>query len=313
MDEQAIQYNTLQAVLLAARTGSFSQAARTMGCAQSAVSKRIDDLETDLGYKLFERGHKIKLTERGRLLLPQIQKLYHDNLLFAERARSLFGIERPSLHFGIDFSIYNQELFEILRDFAKRYPALQLRLSPISSFDVKEFMQDYPLDAALYFNHSQTLPYACLTLGTVVNRVIISKNHPLCGSKGITRDELAHYRQIVICSNLSANHKGITLSPLNWEVDNFYYALSLVASGVGFAVVPEILILTEHDFYGKLTFLDDTNLDFPDATMNLIWKDSIAMSEPFAYLKSRIEEFYVPKLKLSVKNPPLPPAADAAK
>lgn len=302
MDGEAIPYATLQAVLAAARTGSFSQAARSMGCAQSAVSKRIDDLETDLGYLLFERGHKIKLTERGRLLLPQIQKLYDDNLLFAERARSLLGIEKPSLHFGIDFSIYNQELFYILRDFAGCWPALQLRLSPISSFDVREFMQDYPLDAALFFNHSQTLPYACLTLGTVVNRVIVGRGHPLEGVRGITRDDLAHHRQIVICSNLSANHKGIILSPMNWEVDNFYYALSLVASGVGFAVVPEILIETEHDFFGRIIFLDDSNLDFPDASMNLIWKDSIAMSEPLTWLKSRLQAFYVPRLKASVRQ-----------
>ncbi len=300
-NDQAIRTNQLRAVLLAAQCGSFSQAARRMGRAQSAVSNYVRDLELDLGYDLFVRGHKLRLTARGELLLPQIQKLYDDNLLFAERARALMGVEKPSLHLGIDFSIYNKELFTMLREFAQRYPALQLRLSPISSFDVKEFMQDYSLDAALYFNHSQPLSYACLTLGTVINRVIVAKDHPLTQQSGITRTQLGKYRQIVICSNLSANHKGIILSPLNWEVDNFYYALSLVACGVGFAAVPEILIETEHDFLGQLTFLDDSKLDFPNATMSLIWKDSMELSEPFNFLKGKMRDFYVPRLRRSVR------------
>ncbi len=297
MEGDAIKLLQLQAVLLSARLGSFSQAARRMGRAQSAVSTYVHDVEIFLGYPLFIRGHKLKLTARGELLLPQMQKLYEDNLSFAERARSLMGLERPTLHLGVDFSIYNKELFTILKTLSERYPALQLRLSPISSFDVKEFMQDFSLDAALYFNHSQSLPYACLTLGTVVNRVIVANQHPLAGQRGITRAQLSTYRQIVICSNLSANHKGITLSPINWEVDNFYYALSLVSCGVGFAVVPEILIATEHDFYGMLTFLDDSKLDFPDATMSLIWKDGLEQSSPFNFLREELRAFYQPRLR----------------
>ena len=301
MDDLFLKPAQLQAVLAAARCGSFSQAARELHRAQSAISAAVHDVEIDLGYPLFRRGHKLQLTAQGELLLPQMEKLLQDHALLSQRARALYGTDRPSLHLGIDFSIYNKELFAILRDFAQEFPALQLRLSPISSFDVKEFMQDFSLDAALYFNHNDALPYACLTLGTVVNRVIVANDHPLAHRTGLTRHDLAQHRQIVICSNLSANHKGITLSPLNWEVDNFYYALSLVACGVGFAVVPEILIATEHDFFGLLTFLDDSRLDFPDATMSLIWKDGLEGSAPFTYLKQRMQDFYVPRLKLSVK------------
>ncbi|MBU3827405.1 MAG: LysR family transcriptional regulator [Candidatus Anaerobiospirillum merdipullorum] len=297
MDGAAIKLIQLQAVLLSARLGSFSQAARHMGRAQSAVSTYVHDVELDLGFPLFERGHKLKLTPRGALLLPQMQKLYDDNVLFAHRARELYHLSHPTLRLGIDFSIYNKELFIMLRALADAYPALQLRLSPISSFDVQTFMGDFSLDAALYFNHSQNLPYACLTLGTVVNRVIVATDHPLAQQREITRADLSSYRQIVMCSNLSSKHKGITLSPLNWEVDNFYYALSLVASGVGFAVVPEILIATEHDFFGLLTCLDDSKLDFPDATMSLIWQDGIDKVEPFAFLRDKLCAFYQPRLK----------------
>ena len=67
-------FNQLQAFVLAAKLGSFSQTARHMGKAQSVISGYIRDLEDDLNYQLFKRGHKIELTERGALLLKLCKK-----------------------------------------------------------------------------------------------------------------------------------------------------------------------------------------------------------------------------------------------
>jgi DNA-binding transcriptional LysR family regulator len=63
--------------LIAARCGTFSRAAKEMFVTQSAVSRRIQQLEDDLGLSLFVR-HKLglRLTPEGEALLPVIEDAF---------------------------------------------------------------------------------------------------------------------------------------------------------------------------------------------------------------------------------------------
>jgi DNA-binding transcriptional LysR family regulator len=65
--------NNLMAFEVAARTGSFTQAASELSVSQPAVSHAMRKLEAELGVKLFERRHKgVDTTEAGRHLLEQV-------------------------------------------------------------------------------------------------------------------------------------------------------------------------------------------------------------------------------------------------
>ncbi|NNC37940.1 MAG: LysR family transcriptional regulator [Hyphomonadaceae bacterium] len=59
--------------LKVAETGSFSRAAKSFGVPVSSVSRRIQDLETELGAVLFQRSTRhVKLTELGALYRDQV-------------------------------------------------------------------------------------------------------------------------------------------------------------------------------------------------------------------------------------------------
>jgi len=67
---------TLQAFECAARHGSFTQAANELNLTQSAVSRQIKDLESQLGVLLFERiRQRILLSDAGRKFLPEVRRL----------------------------------------------------------------------------------------------------------------------------------------------------------------------------------------------------------------------------------------------
>ena len=68
----------LEAFERAAREGSFTAAAESLGLTQPAVSTRIAALERELGGALFERGGKrLKLTTLGASVLPYAEKALH--------------------------------------------------------------------------------------------------------------------------------------------------------------------------------------------------------------------------------------------
>ena len=61
----------LKAFLLTARHKSFSRAAEQLCITQSGMSVMVRELESQLGFRLFERTtRKVKLTEFGSKFLP---------------------------------------------------------------------------------------------------------------------------------------------------------------------------------------------------------------------------------------------------
>ena len=66
----------LTTFLHVAEQGSFSRAAEYLGYSQPTVSVQIRQLEQQLGARLFDRiGHAVRLTDRGRHLLPYAQQI----------------------------------------------------------------------------------------------------------------------------------------------------------------------------------------------------------------------------------------------
>lgn len=67
----------LETALCVAHIGSFSGAARKLNATQPAISARVRELETALGYRLFtRRGQRMELTAKGRQLLEQVEPLF---------------------------------------------------------------------------------------------------------------------------------------------------------------------------------------------------------------------------------------------
>jgi len=60
-------------------SGSFSAAARQLGVAPSSVSRQINELEEDLGARLFARTtRKLSLTEAGQLYYERVSNIINE-------------------------------------------------------------------------------------------------------------------------------------------------------------------------------------------------------------------------------------------
>lgn len=103
------RYEELEAFVRTIEAGSFTQAANQLNLAKSAVSRRIQDLETRLGTQLIVRTtRKLSLTEAGRSLLERARILLYDwqevEASAAANHAALAGTIRVSapLTFGIE-------------------------------------------------------------------------------------------------------------------------------------------------------------------------------------------------------------------
>lgn len=123
----------------AVRHNSFTKAAREFGLTQSALSRRIQGLERDLGVVLFaRRGRSIKITEEGARLAEAARA----SLNLIEMARhDLGGVLNGTVRVGVLPSIGTCWLTPHLSDFCAKHPEIQLRVETIDA-DFREGHKD---------------------------------------------------------------------------------------------------------------------------------------------------------------------------
>jgi Transcriptional regulator len=125
---------SLKAFIAVAEQKSFSAAAESLYLTQSAVSKRIKQLEEQLGTTLFDRHNRtISLTEAGEALLPRAQHildLVSDTELELE---NISGDISGSLTLATSHHIGLHRLPPVLRKFVHAHPNVDLDLQFMGS------------------------------------------------------------------------------------------------------------------------------------------------------------------------------------
>lgn len=98
--------------LQAAEKENFTHAANSLGYSQSTVTVQIKQLETELGYQLFDRvGNRISLTPRGEEF-----RYYANQLVSISQQIKLIPMREPeNLHGTLRIGILESLFFHILR------------------------------------------------------------------------------------------------------------------------------------------------------------------------------------------------------
>lgn len=136
-------------LLVVARTGSFSAAARTLGVHQSTVSRQVRDLEDRFGVSLFERhGSGVRATDAGRQLLArmsQVQTLVRTAVSEAQD----FGVVRTGcLRLGFVGSFAAPPARNILGRLRDLHPGVKVQLAELGTAELIQKVIAHELDCA---------------------------------------------------------------------------------------------------------------------------------------------------------------------
>lgn len=122
---------SLQFFLAAGQSKNFKQAAEQLNVTQAAVSQQIRLLEENLQSKLFERTNKkTMLTEKGRTLLPFIQRAFEE---LSSGIQKVTGDQNPQLlRISTVHSFSSLWLIPRLQEFQKLHPEIMVQIAPSS-------------------------------------------------------------------------------------------------------------------------------------------------------------------------------------
>lgn len=118
----------LKTFILLAENGSFSKTAKEMVVVQSTVSSRINELEREIGQKLFIRGKNYsELTMAGKALLEYAEKIVSLEAKAIAQA-NLAGDFSERLVIGTVYSMYDTHICGYIQGFMDKNPDISIRV-----------------------------------------------------------------------------------------------------------------------------------------------------------------------------------------
>jgi Transcriptional regulator len=132
------------------RNLSFTKASQELFITQPAVTKHVQELETEYKTQLFERlGNKISLTPAGKLLMEHSEQIlagykqleYEMNLLHDEHS--------GELRIGASTTIAQYVLPALLAIFTEKFPLVKTTLISGNSRDIENALQEHRIDLGM--------------------------------------------------------------------------------------------------------------------------------------------------------------------
>jgi DNA-binding transcriptional LysR family regulator len=115
---------------LVARHGGFGQAARATGRPKATLSRRVAELESGLGLRLFERGARtLKLTQEGRAFYERTRVLLTELEETTAAIASGASMPRGTLRISVPLLFGQLVMGKLAAGFARTYPQVRLEVT----------------------------------------------------------------------------------------------------------------------------------------------------------------------------------------
>jgi DNA-binding transcriptional LysR family regulator len=231
--------------------GSLSRASETLRIPKSTLSRKLRQLEEQVGAVLLKRGlHTLELTEIGRALLQHCQRIASEateaSSLAAEMQSELRGTMRISLPLGLN----NTWITQALARFASQYPQISLAIEVTNRWiDVSE----EPYDVALHVGRIRNVSLPARRLANLGRGIYASpayyarKGVPECPQDLLKHDCIAMETQLVDgiwTFDRSEGGTKVTVTP-RMRVTDIVIAREMAAAGVGIAMLTHAVCMTE--------------------------------------------------------------------
>ena len=249
-----------------AETKSITKAAESSYIALAAASRRITQMETQLGVKLLTRTARgVELTPAGgallvhaRLLMVQVDQMGAELSDFANGVKGLVRIHANT-------SALAQFLAEDLATFSASHPDVKLSVEEQRSVAIVRALHEGATDIGIVMDGAHTEGLACFDYRSDRLVVVVPKGHPVRG-KRVAFAELLDFDFVGLegntqISQLLTMHAAAAQKSLRLrvQVKSFDVVGKMIQAGLGIGVLPEAAARTFAAAMGlRLVALSDT-------------------------------------------------------
>lgn len=241
--------------LTAAQTQNFRKAAEICLVAQSALSRQIAALETELGVQLFRRvDRRVSLTEAGQEFAVFARNALGQLQQGQQAMIELQAGERGTVTLGCIEALATSFLPGLFGRFHQRHPAINLRVSVRGADELMRLVEQQSLDFGLIFDptsHSELVEVRELFRQPL--QILISPGHPLAQTgEAVTLEQVAGEALVLFREGFGLRRvvegvfarRGYPVHPLV-EIDSIEALKEFVKQGVGLSFITAALVRPE--------------------------------------------------------------------
>jgi len=235
------------------RTQHVTQAAQQLGLSQPALSRAISALESAIGVPLFVRhGRSLSLTQDGEVFLNYVERAFrmiedgYEEL--ADRNETGSG----SVSIGFLRSLSHTFIPQLVSRFRASYPQVQISFFQSNSHGLEDEMKRGRLDLIFVARIRDADSFTWVELGSQEIDLVVPLTHPIAKQETVSLAEVkdepfvsfrpGHAFRILADSVFTS--AGLT-PKIAFECDDGSYLMTLVAAGLGIALVPPDYITPE--------------------------------------------------------------------
>ncbi|MDT0356850.1 LysR family transcriptional regulator [Herbaspirillum huttiense F1] len=245
-----IETAELQAFLAVARQSSFRAAAEGLFITAPALSRRIENLEQALQERLFDRTtRRVSLTPAGELFLVHAQTVMDELELAVRSVEQGMAHRREHVTVACVPSVANNLLPLILKPYARTHPNVRVRIIDENAAEVLESVRKGEADFGVNFIGAQEAEIDFQELTRERYLAVMPAHHPLAAQSSLHWKSLAGEKLVSVSSssgNRSLIDNAFSRVPqrpvIQYETNHVAGAISLVAAGLGVALLPELAI-----------------------------------------------------------------------
>ncbi len=248
-----MDFRQLRTFSCVAELGSLSKASDTLRVAQPALSRQIKLLEHELRTELFTRnGRGMVLTDAGRLLLARTAGIVRQIDQIRDDLQSTQGAPAGQVVLGLVPTVSCVLSARFARRCVETFPGISLRIVESYSGHLVEWLHRGEMDLAIIYGRSADLHLTMQSLGRDHIVAVGPRGCGLSRKKSVDIGWLFRQRLVLpshshglraLIEHAAAKRK-IKLD-VQLEADSFRVLTSLVAEGLGFALLPPSSVRSE--------------------------------------------------------------------
>lgn len=235
------------------REGSFSAAARALGYSQPAITQQIRSLERSLGTPLVVRVRSgMRMTEAGEVLLRHGQSVLATMSLASAEIEAVVGLRAGRVRIVCFPSAAATVLPIALASMTAAHPGVTFTLAEAETPEALDLLERGECDVAVVYHYSTDTPAehrgkSWRPLLTEAVHIVLPAGHPVADQERVDLRDVRDARWIVGCPRCRGHVLQLCeaagfVPDIAFETDDYVALQALAASGLGVAVVPDLIL-----------------------------------------------------------------------
>lgn len=177
-----------------AKTGSMRMAAEVLSITPSALTRRIQSLEDELGEPIFERLTKgVRLTAAGTVLIAHIRNQLSDMERVKSHISDLVGVRRGHISIACSQGVMAHFVAPQINAYHRSHPNVTFSVIARDRSTAEQALHDYSADLALIFEPIRLVDLKLIATSQQSICVIMANGHTLAKKQKLRLKDCIDY------------------------------------------------------------------------------------------------------------------------